>query len=138
MFGCSRFLLSIAGQSSQNGGLQNSESALWVASSDPNSGGYDLTHEPDPLACMSQQPTFRQRYDARPPCHLRARMDPVLHLEPKHTHELRRVVRHQHQAFAACVNCNVQVIHTDGLLFISRPMNGQSKFLPQAALGPQD
>jgi hypothetical protein len=30
-------------------------------------------------------------------------------------YELREVVRHQHQAFAACVTGNVQVIHSDGL-----------------------
>jgi len=42
-------------------------------------------------------------------------MDPVLHFERRYTNELRHVVCHQHQTFAACVTCNVQIIHTDGL-----------------------
>ena len=58
---------------------------------------------------------MKTRRYALPPCDLRARVDPVLHFERRQTHELRHVVRHQHQAFAACMTRNVQVIYTDGL-----------------------
>ena len=53
--------------------------------------------------------------DARPSRGLLAGVDPVLHFERRHALEFRHVVRDQHQAFAACVACNVQVIHPDGL-----------------------
>ena len=53
--------------------------------------------------------------DARPHRDLLARVVPVLQLERRHTNEFRHGVGHQYQVFAACVTCNLQVSHTDGL-----------------------
>jgi len=52
--------------------------------------------------------------DAPTPRDLPARLNPVLHFMRGHTHEFRGIVGDQHQAFAARVTGNVQVIHTDG------------------------
>lgn len=40
---------------------------------------------------------------------------PVRHLQRFHTLELAQIVRHQRQALAACVSCDVQVIDSDRL-----------------------
>jgi hypothetical protein len=43
------------------------------------------------------------------------RVNPVFHFQGRHPLELPDVVGDQHEAFAASVRCNVQVVHTDGL-----------------------
>ena len=49
-------------------------------------------------------------------CRLSApRVNPVLQFERRHASEFRHVVRHQDQAFAASVACDVQVIHANRL-----------------------
>ena len=58
--------------------------------------------------------TFAQRSRKRRSTLLR-RVDPVLRFQRRHPRELPHVVRHQHQAFAASVRCNMHVVHTDRL-----------------------
>ncbi len=43
------------------------------------------------------------------------RVDPVLYFQRRYPCELPHVVRHQHQAFATGVRCNVHVVHADRL-----------------------
>ncbi len=49
------------------------------------------------------------------PYELGSGMYPVLQFERRHASEFRQVVRHQDQAFAACVPSDLQVIHTNRL-----------------------
>ena len=63
-------------------------------------------------------------------------MNPVFHFQCKHPLELPDVVRDQHEAFAACVRCNMQVVHTDRLAeFFQGGANGALMLRGLGAIG---